>query len=375
MNNLAQQQGIVSRNVGADIIRCLAFLCVVSVHFLLRNGFYQNVVQGEKMLIMVLMRSFFIICVPLYMMLSGYLMHNKQPTIKYYSKLGKTYLTYVLACVCCLIYSSLYLNNDWHFKKSVFAILDFSAAPYSWYVEMYLGLFLIIPFINFAYNNISTQNLKKVFILVLVIITALPSVINVYNFEIDGWWMQPNISKEYSTLIPQWWTVLYPVTYYVIGCYLAEYGLKIKKTLNILLIFGVWLISGLYNYWRQAGGKYIWGDWCDYESLFNVVLTTLVFTFFINRKYQRMPNFIAKSFKTISGLCFASYLVSWIFDNYCYTILLEKVPKMTDRLPYYFVIVPVVFICSLLLSYIISKVQFLIEILFDFIKKVFVKSN
>lgn len=34
---------------------------VVSVHFLLRNGFYQNVVQGEKMLIMVFMRCFFII--------------------------------------------------------------------------------------------------------------------------------------------------------------------------------------------------------------------------------------------------------------------------------------------------------------------------
>ena len=372
---MSERHGITSRNVGADIIRCLAFFSVVSVHFLLRNGFYQNVVQGEKMLVMVIMRSFFIICVPLYMMLSGYLMHNKQPTLKYYSKLGKTYLTYVLSSICCLIYSNLFLNIDWPLKKSVFAILDFSAAPYSWYVEMYLGLFLIIPFINLAYNNISTQKSKKAFILILVIITALPSIINVYNFEAVSWWSSPNVSREYQQLLPQWWTALYPVTYYVIGCYLAEYGLKIKKTVNILLIFVVWLLSGLYNYWRQAGSKYIWGDWCDYESLFNVVLTTLVFAFFINLSYSKMPVFISKTFKTISGLCFASYLVSWIFDNYCYAKLLEKVPKMTDRLPYYFIIVPVVFIGSLLLSYIISKVQLLIETLFDFAKKIFVKAN
>lgn len=373
---MGERQVTATRNVGADIIRCLAFFSVVSVHFLLHSGFYNNEVKGEKMLIMVLVRSFFIICVPLYMMLSGYLMHNKQPTIKYYSKLGKTYLTYVLACVCCLVYSAFYLNISWPFKESVFAILDFSAARYSWYVEMYIGLFLIIPFINLVYNNIATQNLKKVLILLLVIMTALPSVVNVYNFEVAGWWAQPNISREYQQLMPGWWTALYPVTYYVMGCYLAEYGLKIKKALNILLIAVVWLLSGLYNYWRQAGvKKYIWGDWCDYESIFNVVLTTLVFAFFINLKYQRMPKFIAKSFKTVSGLCFASYLVSWIFDNYCYTILLEKIPKVTDRFPYYFVIVPIIFVCSLLLSYIISKAQLLIEILFNRIKKIFVKAN
>ncbi len=372
---MSERQGIASRNVGADIIRCLAFFCVVSVHFLLNNEFYDNVVTGEKMQVMVLMRSFFIICVPLYMMLSGYLMRNKYPTVKYFSKLGKTYLTYVLACVCCLIYSCYFLNTDLLLKESIFAILDFSAARYSWYVEMYLGMFLIIPFINLAYNNVPTQNLKKVFILVLVIITALPSVVNVYNFEMAGWWQQPNLSREYSQILPEWWTGFYPITYYVIGCYLAEYGLKIKKAVNILLIFIVWLLSGLYNCWRQTNDKFIWGNWCDYESLFNVVLTTLVFAFFINLNYEKLPKFIGISFEKISGLCFASYLVSWIFDDYCYPILIEKVPKMTDRLSYYVVIVPFIFICSLFLSYMISKVQILFEMLFNLIKKTFVKLN
>ena len=359
MNN--NQIAIPQRNVGADIIRIFAFFSVVSVHFFLRNGFYQNVVQGEKMLIMVFVRSFFIICVPLYMLLSGYLMRNKKPTIEYYKKLGKTYLTYVLACICCLIYSTYFLKIDWPIKKSVFAILDFSAAPYAWYVEMYLGLFLIIPFINILYNNISSQNTKKALILVLGIITALPAVVNVYNFESLEWWLLPSSSRTYQQILSSWWSSLYPVTYYVIGCYLSEYGLKLKKSLNILLIFVTWALSGAYTFWRSHNHTFIWGDWCDYESIFNVVLATLIFVFFINRDYSKVSDKLIKFLKTISGLCFASYLVSWIFDNYFYSILIEMVPKMTDRLPYYLIIVPIVFVCSLLLSYVISKVQAFIE--------------
>ncbi len=366
MNDSRKLQG---RNVGADIIRCLAFFCVISVHFFLHNGFYQNTVLGEKMFLAVFMRCFFIICVPLYMMLSGYLMRNKKITADYYKKLGRTYLTYVLACVCCIIYSNYYLKTDFDFKKSVFSVLNFSAAPYAWYVEMYLGLFLIIPFLNILYNNLSSKNQKKVLILILVIITSLPAVINVYNFEMLDWWRQPSNSRVYQQILPEWWTPLYPVTYYMIGCYLSEYGLKIKKALNISLIFIVWIISSIYNYWRSYNGKFISGNWCDYESIANVLLTTLVFAFFININYDKVSNFFVKIFKNVSGLCFASYLVSWIFDSYFYAILIEKVPKMIDRLQYYIIIVPIIFICSLLLSFIIGKIQWLLEYLFDRIKR------
>ena len=64
------------RNIGADIIRCLAFMSVVCVHFFVRTGYYDHTFVGEKMFLMTFVRSFFIICVPLYMTLSGYLSRN-----------------------------------------------------------------------------------------------------------------------------------------------------------------------------------------------------------------------------------------------------------------------------------------------------------
>ncbi len=365
----------IKRNAAADIIRCLAFYSVVSVHFFLRSGFYGNTVTGEKMMLMVFMRSFFIICVPLYMILSGYLMKNKTLTIGYYKKIGKTYLTYVLAALCCITYSAMFLKQAWSLKRIVLAIFEFTAAPYAWYVEMYLGIFLIIPFLNILYNNIPTQNWKKVLLLVMVILTSFPAVLNVYNFNSLEWWLQPSSSRIYSQIIPAWWTTLYPVTYYFIGCYLSEFGLKIKKSINLIFIALTWVASSIYTYWRSYKSTFIWGDWCDYESIFNVILASLIFVFFINLNYDNFSPKLSALFKKVSALCFGSYLVSWIFDKILYTILIEKVPEMTDRLGYYFIIAPLVFVCSLILSFIISKIQILLENLWSFTKNIFIKAK
>ena len=66
------------RNPAMDIIRILAFFFVVSIHFFLNNDFYLTPVKGERMFIMTIMRSCFIICVPLFITLSGYLLRKKQ---------------------------------------------------------------------------------------------------------------------------------------------------------------------------------------------------------------------------------------------------------------------------------------------------------
>ncbi len=350
------------RNIGADIIRCLAFFLVVSVHFFYHNGYYDTAVTGEKMYIMTLMRSFFIICVPLFMMLSGYLMRTRRPEVKYYKKLGNTYLVYLLAALCCVAYAVLFLEQSWSIKQTLFGILNFSAAPYAWYVEMYLGLFLLIPFLNILYNHIPTQKAKKLLLLVLVIVTALPAVVNVYDLSQPlSWWLQPSASRAYTKLLPAWWTRLYPLTYYFLGCYVGEYGVKIKKGLHIFLILATWLLSGTYTYWRSRGTTFIWGDWCDYPSLFNVVLTTLVFLFVINRDYSKCPAWVAVGFKKISGVCFGAYLLSWIFDATVYPVFNQKIPHTTDRLGYYFLVVPAIFAASLLLSFVVTKLAGWIE--------------
>ena len=142
---------IKKRNPAADIIRCFALFLVVSVHFLYNNGFYSQTTVGVGMLVMHIWRSLFINCVPLFMTLSGYLLRSKKLCIDYYKRGSKIILTYILASVFCIVYSVVFLKNDFGIVNSFFNLLNFSAAPYSWYIEMYLGIFLIIPFLNILY--------------------------------------------------------------------------------------------------------------------------------------------------------------------------------------------------------------------------------
>ena len=118
------------RLFGPDAARCVACWCVLSVHFFLNNGFYSETVEGPRMLIMVLMRSSFMMCVPLFMVLTGYLMRNKKLEKRYYTKGIKTVAVYVLASVACII-ARFILDKGIDPARTWLGILSFAGAPYS----------------------------------------------------------------------------------------------------------------------------------------------------------------------------------------------------------------------------------------------------
>ena len=105
------------------------------------------------------------------------------------------------------------------------------------------------------------------------------------------------------------------------------------------------------------------GPWQHYYGITQVVQAVLVFSIFANLNYSKLPAKLCKFLGKISGLWLGGYLVSWVFDNYFYQFLNAKVPNMPERLNYYLLIVPFVFICSLLLSFIINKIYYLTEML------------
>lgn len=100
---------INKRNVNIDLIRCVAVWSVLSVHFFLNNGYYSEVIVGRRMLCMTIMRNFFMICVPLFLLLTGYLMNKKELSKKYYRGIIRTMGIYFLTSVVCVVYKSVVL--------------------------------------------------------------------------------------------------------------------------------------------------------------------------------------------------------------------------------------------------------------------------
>ena len=78
-----------NRNPALDVIRCVACFGVVAVHFLLKSGFYGEPVAGGRMIAMVFYRAAFMYCVPLFMILSGYLLCRKKLEWGFYKRIGK----------------------------------------------------------------------------------------------------------------------------------------------------------------------------------------------------------------------------------------------------------------------------------------------
>lgn len=342
------------RDFSLDIIRILATFFVVSVHFFLNNGFYNEIMAGKRMYVMTLMRSFFSICVPLLIMLTGYLMSQKKLCRKYYSGAVKTLSVYVIVAVIHILYKNHISPGMYTLVGGVRAILNFTAANYSWYIEMYIGLFLLIPFLNLAYNGLSGRRQKLVLIFSCLFLTSLP-----------------------TAFVPDWWSHIYPITYYFIGCYLREYGMPIGRGKCALLLPVAAVISGSLVFYVNRGKIFGWGRLQDYGSITCVVMAVLFFGIFVgnqalNKAIGRHAA-VAKCVRYLSDLTLGAYLMSYIVDTKVYPVLLVRVPVMTHRLEYYFVVVPVVFVCSMLLSAAVNLIYkaayFLVQRAFGLLRK------
>lgn len=121
---------------------------------------------------MTFMRTAFMICVPLFLLITGYLMNSKELNVKYYHGIIHTLQIYIVSTILCILFERYYLHNNLSIKYAVFSIFGGDIA-YSWYVEMYIGLFLLIPFLNILYHGLETQKRKQFLIVTLLFLYSL----------------------------------------------------------------------------------------------------------------------------------------------------------------------------------------------------------
>ncbi|MCR4616480.1 MAG: acyltransferase family protein [Clostridiales bacterium] len=344
---------VKKRFVSLDILRVFSCLSVISVHFFLNGGFYSQPIVGWEMVTMLFLRCLFIICVPLFIMITGYLQNNKTPCLEYYKKIWRILGIYFFSALACGIYRC--VNGQYaSVRQIVYGILNFTAAKYGWYVEMYLGLFLLIPFLNLVYLNLKAKNEKLLLIGTLLFMTSLPMLVNTFRFGDAAWWNEPRLSAQYQKLIPQWWNGFYPVTFYYLGAYLREYPIKLSR----LRLAGLTLLTvssaTLFNYWRSHPGVFIWGNWNNWQSPFTVLTAVFVFSFILQcGEKRKRPKSVDAVLRFLSKISFGTYLVSFIFDDVFYPKLAKRVPEITARLPYLPLMVICVFTASAALSAVI----------------------
>ena len=330
------------RVIGLDIIRSFAILFVISVHFFSNSGFYEQLINSSGYFGLFCVRNLFFICVPLFLLLTGYLVHTTKTNRDYFYKIFKVLISYLIITIIVIIFKTFYLNHEFNILSVIFGILAFKADPYAWYVEMYLGLFLFIPFLNILYDNIS-KNQRKLLIIILIFVTAIGPITN--NLSILG---------VASDLFPDWWMIIYPITYFFLGRYLFDYHLNISNMKKILIILLIILIHSALMLIHNYNITFDWNALGSYGNIFTLIIAILIFELLYNKNINN--RFLNKSISLISKVSFEMYLLSYIFDNIFYKLINLKFNNFFDYLLNYFVYVPLVFICSFVCAYVINKI-------------------
>lgn len=347
------KQSISNRNVAMDVIRCVALLGVHSIHYFFHTDYYGLLQVGSRLYLFMLIRAASMTCVPLFLMLSGYLMKNKKPSRQYYSKLIRIVSLYILASLCCYLYQTRFTGNVFSF---ILRTLNYTASGYAWYMNMYFGLFLLIPFLNILYNGLPDLRCKHLLILTLLVMTAFTGIINCFcYFPETGWQLSGEVS-QYQTILPDWWQDIYPLTYYFLGAYLKDHPLKLSKKCNLLLLLLAMFGNGTLNYVINYGQEFMHGAWQNWGSVLNVIQSVLLFNLLAGMEFKALSGKAAGLLSRVSELSLSAFLVSWMFDDLFYSMLRQFQPVPVYRLNWYPVTTMLVFVCSLLLAWILEKI-------------------
>lgn len=332
---MKKQTVVGGRFLGIDIVRTIAIFSVIAGHFWVLNTPYRKVdFDGSfSMFVQGMGYFFFEIGVPLFLLMTGYLNYKKVSFDKKYLKgILKVIYSYLFFSALTYLFRTYYLHENIGMVGGIKKTLDFSLIPYAWYIEMWIGLYLITPFLNLGYQAISNRGQKKVLIILLYLMTALPDFCNRYGMH----------------LVPGFWSSLYPIMFFMIGRYVREYNPKFSfKILGgaallpclINPLFGIFVVTDR-SLMQIAGG---------FSGLFGTIQGVAVFLLLYKRDVQ---NTVAKwCINKIALLSLDIYLSCYMVDQLVYPIFLSHFYQSQQQFGrWFFIIAPLILIISVMIS-------------------------
>lgn len=320
------------RSVGLDVIRVLAIFFVIGGHFFLNTPGLNVVFEGPSLFIQGMAQTLFLINVPLFLLLTGYLNLNKRINRVYYKRMAGVLLSYVFISVVTILFKIYYLGENITFYKGILEISGFTAISYAWYIEMWIGLYLLTPFLNILWKNIDTKKHKLILIATLYLLCAFPDFFNRYGVK----------------LVPGYWELMYPCAFYFIGAYIKDYQPKVKTSILISFVIGCCLINPVFNFLfvKNHSMIHLVGDG---NGIIGMPLAAAVFLLFYQVKISN--KILCSVLAGISVVSLDMYLSSYMFDLVFYRWFKENFYINQGQFgPWFFVIVPLVFVSAYVFS-------------------------
>ena len=312
----------MKREAGPDLIRVTGVFFVVSLHQFLYNGFYSQLQTGFQMWTADVFRWLFFCCNGIFMMLTGYLKSQKPFDKRYYRGLIPVLVSYVLCCVIIFPLQHLLLTEKLPFSEWIDKLVGFG--NYAWYVEMYIGLILFSPLINLGLGAIREEKQLKLIAAVLFCMTALPGITPL-------------------NLVPDYWTSLYPVTYYVLGAVIRRLRPKVKPWQGIGAALAMCMVLAGISILTAPKG-FSSGYTQGYGGFWTTLITLTVFL----GLYRVNPGpKVSRVLAWAAGGCYEGFMLSLIPDLWAYGLVKQWHTPGKWPLVYLCITIPI-FLVSLL---------------------------
>lgn len=329
---MSATNSINNRESGLDIIRVTAIIFVIAGHFFYINTHFIKIpISDINLFFQGTLMSLFYVSVPLFVLLTGFLHRRKkynEINLKTFKGIWKVINPYIFYSVLFVLFKIFYLNQDFSVFQSLKSLLNFTVIPYGWYIELYIGLFLLMPFLNILFEKLETKKNRLFLIGICIFNSSIPLFFNRGGMQI----------------FPNYFDIIGAITFYFVGTYIAEYKPKINKIFLVLGIIALCLsdagVSLILNRTFAPIGGQVW-------SIYYLTIATALFLTLYDLKCN------SRILSKLSIYTLDIYLCCGIFDILYYPYFKSHFFESQQQFfVYILIIVPLVFYSSALVAYI-----------------------
>ncbi len=305
--NSTSVQSKKSRVAGLDILRTIAIVFVMLTHLI--NYRYLGIINSQigsvQWYICALARFSVILSIPIFLLLSGYLLSSRRPGRSHAAAVIPVMLSWlVLSLATTFAERFLFGAGDVRIIHAILKIFSFNYG-YTWYVEMYLCLYLVMPYLNLLFDRLERRGQRQL-IAVLALLTLVPEVLKSFK-----------LAEVYLDILPDYFGACYAVTFFLIGGYIARYKPRPRAIYCIGTVAAILILEiALYRYFSHDG-QAAWWLFKEYNTLTHVIAAVALFLLFY--RVERLPAVLALPLKEISVCSFEMYLISYLTDRIFYT--------------------------------------------------------
>lgn len=243
-------------------------------------------------------------------------------------------VAYIVFSIATILFRTYFLGEERSIVQWILAILNYSAIPYAWYIEMWIGLALLTPFLNYLWHAIPNIREKLLLLATLFVLTALPDLGNRY-----GMYLFPAYFAQ----------ACYPLMFYFMGTFIREYQPTIKAWLGCSVILYIVLIVPCFNIVVYRGAHDVVEIAGGPGGVFYTWIAVAFFLMLYRRDISVKP--IKRWVTHCSMVSLEMYLCCYMFDQLYYPWFKERFyESQAQFLPWFLVIVPAVFLSSYIVA-------------------------